>query len=251
MIKFSKKFHITVVLLFSCMLSNFALTRNDYKQNIYYAYIHSKMSFWEKQLILMEKDEQLKKDKDLQYDVLYYHYGYIGWALGVGNKRKAQHYLSIADSILSVYQKNNAVPTEIYALKSALVGFRIAISPITAPVNGIQSVNLLTKAMKAAPYNPLVWMENANSLNYRPSFLGGDKQAAVQAYEKTIQYFEKTPENLKNNWLYLNTHVTLGKTYTEINQKEKAQSTYKKILALEPDFKWAKDQLNELLTKTN
>ena len=95
----------------------------------------------------------------------------------------------------------------------------------------------------------------ANYKYHTPSFLGGDVDQAIKYYRYAIQLFELTNQ-VKDNWQYMNTLVWLAISYDKKGDSTDAKKVLNKVLSLEPDFTWVKNDLypkilrNESISKT-
>ena len=78
---------------------------------------------------------------------------------------------------------------------------------------------------------------------YRPPVFGGSKRKAVPSYEKAVALFESKSNRTRENWVYLNCLAGLGMAYENTRQISEAGEVYRKILKLEPSFKWVKEEL--------
>jgi tetratricopeptide (TPR) repeat protein len=99
--------------------------------------------------------------------------------------------------------------------------------------------------------NPYGYIQYGNSQFYMPAVFGGSKKVALQYFKTAEKLMESDQEKIKENWNYLNLLAFIAITYTEINDYAMAKAYYDKILKIEPDFLWVKDELYPaLLNKT-
>jgi len=130
-----------------------------------------------------------------------------------------------------------------YAFKGAFYGYKIGLSPVKAPFLGQKSMDNIDLALEFGPERPQGWIEKGNALFYMPKSFGGSKEKALEAYKKAIRFMEGDPESLPYNWVYLNVLMVLGQSYEKTEKPKLAGSTYKKILKIEPDFSYVRDEL--------
>jgi tetratricopeptide (TPR) repeat protein len=188
-------------------------------------------------------DEQLK-------DLISYYYGYVGWAMGQDMKRKVRDYLKKGDKIIDELLEKHPGWPELYAFKGAFFGFKIGLSPMKAVVLGPESMKNIDRAVEMGPGYPQGWIEKGNALFYMPKMFGGSKEKALEAYQEAIRLLETDPEELLNNWMYLNVLTILAQSYEKIDQLENAKITYEKILEIEPGFVYVRDELYPSLLKS-
>ena len=60
---------------------------------------------------------------------------------------------------------------------------------------------------------------------------------------------ERNPKETIEDWNYLSLLSMIAKTYTELKDFNQAKSYYEKILKIEPDFLWVKNELYPDLLK--
>ena len=106
-----------------------------------------------------------------------------------------------------------------------------------------KSIKYINTALELDDKNPKVWMEKGNLTYYIPVFLGGGLDKAIKCHEKAVELFEKNPDNLEYNWVYLLVMTNLGRWYTEDGEIKKARELYKKILNFEFNYLWVRDEL--------
>lgn len=231
------------VLALSLLLSFLAVNAQEYKSEIYQAYLLEKMDHWKELMMQMEKDFQLTADPVLLYDLLEAEYGYTGFLVSVKRKKEAEEVLLSAKRHMTLLEKMGQCNARVYSLKGAFYGFQIMLEPARAPKLGRLSMKANDKALELDPEEPQVWLERANIDYYRPVIFGGSKKKAVPKYEKAVELFESTPGRTRENWVYINCLAGLGIAYENTRKYSEAGKVYRKLLELEPSYKWVKEEL--------
>ena len=87
--------------------------------------------------------------------------------------------------------------SEIYVLKSFIIGMMISIDPMTRGQKlGMESSMLIEKAIELNKENPRAYFIKGTSLMYRPAQFGGGKEVAQPILETSIEKFTSfIPEN--------------------------------------------------------
>ncbi|HKL68021.1 MAG TPA: tetratricopeptide repeat protein, partial [Bacteroidales bacterium] len=75
------------------------------------------------------------------------------------------------------------------------------------------------------------------------SIVGGDKEKAIEYYNKALRVIESDPERLRNNWIYVNTLIVLAQVYEKMGNNTYACSIYEKIMIYDPGIEWVKNDL--------
>ena len=185
-------------------------------------------------------------------ELVNYQYGFAAWAISRNNFDLARVYIEKAEEILTVLENNNFRLSRVYAYKSAFYGFRIGLNRARAPFLGPRSVNYAQKAMQSDINEPLGYIQYGNAFYHMPAVFGGSKTVALDNYKRALNLMERDSENLKYDWNYLNLLTAVANIYKEMGRYETARNYYQKILNIEPDFIWVKEQLYpDLLRKMN
>lgn len=227
--KFIKKIFRVIVLI---VVTNVGVNAQSFDSLMYNAYLMNSHSLWESAL------NKTNNDPSLQKAVAYY--GILNNTMVSSNAEVFDHYVDPALEFLESMEDNGVSTAEAMALRSSIYGFIMAYSPWKGMYYGPKSGSAMDDALNANAQSPIVNMIHGSSLYYTPESFGGDKDAAIKAFEKAVILYEK--EEYKG-WLYLNTLANLGQAYVALGRKAEAIATYEKALAVEPDFKWVSNQL--------
>lgn len=234
---------MTVILL---LILSFQ-SKASYRSEIYSAYIGNRMDLWKK--VLERMDSIPYKSNDLLLELVNYQYGYIGYCLGFDRKEESKEYMTSLLENIDILEKNGINPSVINSYKSAYYGFRIALNPISAAVNGTKSLGFAKNAQKLDPDNYLAYVMLGNSEFHTPSALGGSKKEALEYFLNAKELIEKNSASLSDDWNYLSLLIVIGQTHTYLKDYVSAQKVYQGILELEPEFLYVKDDLYPKLLK--
>lgn len=228
------------ILLFIILIINVSVHASN-KYDIYKAYIGNSMNTWKIVIDSMIENKNLTKDEVLE--LINYCYGYIGWLIHNDNKSDAEKYIIISEKYLSLLEKERYKLSWVYAYKSALIGFKIGLNILRAPFIGPKSIQYAKQSLDIDSLNYLAYIQLGNAEYYMPKIFGGSKDKALKYYLKAQEIMESKPENLENDWNYLNLLVYIGKIYLELGNYTKSKFYFDKILKIEPNFHWVKHEL--------
>jgi tetratricopeptide (TPR) repeat protein len=217
--------------------------QEDYNAKLYTSYVAGNMAAWEDPMTQMEKQAAVAKDADLLHALLLAEYGYIGYCINNDQEEKAEKYIEKAEDHIDQLLQFNKNWAAVYAVKAALYGFRISLSPAMAVFYGPRNQRNIDKALESDPSEPMAWFESGNSEFFRPAAFGGSKSKGIEYYRKAIDLFEKTGGSIKGQWLYLNMLVMLAYAYEKTGQQSLAQDVYRKALQYEPGFLFAGNKI--------
>jgi tetratricopeptide (TPR) repeat protein len=225
------------------LLCSIGVLAQDYQGRIYDAYVQGRMDLWKEAMDQMERQVERAYNYSLMYDLTEIQYGYIAYCLSMKRKKEAEDVLSRAEKQIELLLEQKGDNPRVYSLMGAFYGFRVQMQPLRAPYYGKKSEEANKKALELGPEEPQAWMEKGNIAYYKPAIFGGSKTDAVPIYEKAVKLYEASPERTRQNWIYLNLLAGLGIAYEETGQSGKAGVLYKKLLQMEPGFKWVRDEL--------
>jgi len=238
------KYFIIVILMILSMSS----IQASYKSDIYEAYISNNMTKWKK--VIDEMNLEKTKSNEFMMELLNYQYGYIAWCIGNKKEKMAKEYLALGEKNIEILEKNGYELSLVNSYKSAFYGYKIGLNKMQAPFIGPKSVECSKLAMKQDEKNHYGYIQYGNSQYYMPAVFGGSKKVAVEYYEKAKNLMEINPSQIKQDWNYLSLLTIIAQAYTELKFYKTAQSYYDKILKIEPNFLWVKNELYpELLKK--
>lgn len=218
-----------------------SIIKANYKQEIYYAYINNNMAEWKN--IIDDMSQQKHKSNEFVLELLNYQYGYIAWCIGNDKDYLASEYLNLAEINIEKLEKCYYKLSIIDSYKSAFIGYRIGLNKLLAPFIGSKSIEYANLAVKLDANNPFGFIQFGNIQYFMPSIFGGSKILAIEYFKKAERIMELNPNEIKNDWNYLNLITTLAKAYTEIKDYNTAHTYYAKIIQIEPNFSWVRNNL--------
>jgi len=223
--------------------------QSQYEENIYKSYISGDMKVWKSN---MDQMIQVKKKSDeFKMSLINTQIGYIGWCIGENKLDEASIYLDSAKSYLNELQEDNYKPSYIQSHLGMTDGLSIGLNYFLAPFIGPGIIDKAKLAIKLNSKNPNGYILYANSKYYMWAMLGGSKTEALKYYHKAEKIMEQNGLNVES-WNYLSLLTMIAHAYEEIEDLQKANEYYKKILKIEPNFSWVKNELYpEFLKKCN
>jgi len=239
----SKYFIVFILLFMSCVTLN-----ASHKQDIYNAYINNNMQKWA--LVIDDMQLHRHQSKSFKMELINYQYGYIAWCIGNGKKDVAEKYLALAEKSLSELEVLKYNVSLVQSYQSAFYGFRIGLNILKAPFIGIKSIDCAKLAMKTDGENPYGYVQYGNSQYYMPKAFGGSKKVAIDYFKKAQTLMEKHKMQIVEDWNYLSLLTLLAQAYAETENFELAKAYYQKILKIEPNYIWVKNELYPQFLKT-
>jgi tetratricopeptide (TPR) repeat protein len=213
----------------------------SFKADIYNAYLNGDMALWKSTIDKMEQARSEKNDSILE--LVNYQYGYIAWCIGNKKTDLAKIYMSKGLNNIDKLEKRKYKLSELVAYKSAFNGYEIGLNKAKAPFIGTKSIDWALEAIKLDNNNPFGYLQYANCQFHMPSVFGGSKALALEYYLKTEKLMESNENFAQQNWNYLSLLTSIAKVYEVTGRKAMAKLYYEKILKIEPNFMWVKNEL--------
>lgn len=230
---------ITLPLLLEAQSINSQST--THRKAIYDAYIAGQMDQWVPVMQEIENMPSLTTDKKLE--LINYYYGYAGYLIDQKENKTAGNYVKKGEKLIDEILKENPKNASALAYKGSFISFKMFMNRIKAVALGPESMRYINRAYKTDPQNIQAIVDKGNLLYYAPVMFGGDKEEGLTFFEKAITQMEATQGATVNNWFYLNLLTLLARHYEERKEYVKAGETYRKILRVEPNFTWVKNEL--------
>jgi tetratricopeptide (TPR) repeat protein len=216
---------------------------DKYESKFYKAYITGDMKEWPEWIAQMEMSYNHHRTPKLLYDIVVAHYGYVAYLIGAEREKTAAEYIDEAEKYLEQLKDHQQYQTHYEAMKGAFIAFKIGLNRSRAIWLGPRSMEHINRAVELDSSNPVAWVEKGNAEYHMPRVFGGSYKKAAQYFEKAVNHFEQQGNNYRNNWMYMNALAWLAQSFDKADKNNKAKTVYQKILALEPDFKWVKEEL--------
>ncbi len=232
------------VILFS-LVTCISLAQNNVR--IYKAFISGNMADWKKEIDSIAQ-KQLNNDDKLE--LVNSQIGYVGWCVGNKKYEEAKQYIQLAESHLKELNDAKFKPSYVQSYKGAISGLKIGINPFSAIFLGPGIVSKAKKAVELDKENPNAYILLGNSKYYMWAMLGGSKTEALKYYKQAEQIIEKDTLNITKNWKYLSLLTMIAHTYEEMENYPKANKYYQKVLRLEPNYQWIKDEIYPQFLRT-
>lgn len=142
---------------------------------------------------------------------------------------------------------------EAHALLGSMYGQKVAEQWYKGPFLGPKSDAQMEKARALAPENPRVVLLDAIGLYNKPGMFGGDKEKALEGFERAARLFEQ--ENVTNplqpQWGHEEAYAWLGIAHLQAERPEEARQAFEKALAINPDYGWVKEVLMPQLAEAS
>lgn len=219
--------------------------------NVYNGYLSGEMDAWLKGIAEQEDKYKRSGTSDDLYALILSKYGFIGFVIGMKKEYDVRDIISSAEADVAVLAQDEKYSAQASAMEGGLIAMRISLNPLKAAYLGMKSLRLIEESLEADRNNPAGWVEMGNARFHMPSIAGGSYKEAISNFSQAVTIFEKEKEGLKCNWYYLHTLVWLARSYENTGDFAEAKKLYEKLLSMEPEFLWVKQELYPgLLKKT-
>ena len=233
----------TILMLFFLLLVRAGMAQTEVKDLMYKAYLTSSREEWEKALETQLRSVNGHQDFNSQMQLAYCYFSLLNGTLATHDKAFFYRHLDPAKQLVKQLIESNENSGEAKAILSAIYGIEISHSPIKGMMLGSKSSGLAEKAKILKPDSPLVMRVYAANKFYTPTTFGGDVKIAIGALYNSISLFERQPDKILHDWLYLDTLALLGQALEKDKQTARAIEIYEKALKIEPRFNWVKQVL--------
>lgn len=138
-----------------------------------------------------------------------------------------------------------------WALLSSCYGQRLGLDPMRAMSLGPKADETLAKAKELAPENPRVWIVSGTSDFFTPSMFGGDKERALENFQKAARLAEQetVDDPLRPNWGHAEAYAWIGYAHKEAGRTEQSRQAFDTALEINPNYGWVKHSLLPELEK--
>lgn len=210
------------------------------KSLIYNAFITGDMGRWKEVIDKMEETED--KSNDFILELVNYQIGYIGYCVGKRIYDEAKWYMKKSERHLEYLSSVDYKPSYVKSYQGAINGLKIGIDMYNALFLGPGILSKAKDAIRLDSRNPNGYILLGNSKYYMWAVLGGSKRLALNYYKMAEKIMEI--ENITyENWNYLSLLSMIAHACFNMGRSKEADRYYKKILSIEPDYKWIKEEI--------
>ncbi len=198
------------------------------------------MSRWKIEIDSLQKIPNM--DNSNKLNLINDQIGYIGWCIGMKRYNEAKKYIELSESRLNELKDDNFKPSYVTSFEAAVDGLKIGIHNIYALILGPEIISQAKSSIKLNWKNPYGYILLGNSKYYMWSVMGGSKEEAIDYYkkaEKIIERYNKTD----CNWNYLSLLTMIAHAYEQMGYVKDANLYYQKILRVEPNYTWIKEEV--------
>jgi tetratricopeptide (TPR) repeat protein len=133
---------------------------------------------------------------------------------------------------------------EAYVLLASLYGAQISLAESKGMTLGVRSSEALERAVRLAPENPRVHLQQGINAFNTPAVYGGGNDRAERSLRRSQDLFARQPvEAPWPNWGRFDSHAWLGQVLQRKGDRAAARAEYDKALAIAPGSGWVRYQL--------
>ena len=239
-----------ILSLITFVFTSGLFAQTPYSKTIYCAFIVRDMAKWESVIHTMEASNSTNT-VDEKLELINYYYGYIGYLLGSKQYAHVEKLTERGEKLIAQVLHASPHNATAYSFKGSFIAFHVGLNKYKAVFMGAESRNCVNKALELDPQNIQGLIDKGNQLFYAPAILGGDKKEALAYFQKAASILERKKETTEN-WVYLNVLTMIASAYENMDNLKDAKATYEKVIHLEPNISWVKNDLYpNLLAKIN
>ncbi len=215
-------------------------------EQLYAAYQAGDMGLWKEYIDHACFDSLTPQEQTRR---LYYEYGYAAALLDI-DKRAARPYIRQFGEHIEAL-KNNLPQVLVHVYMVAFHTYDLAVYARHVISHSDQIFSHAEQAIEADSTHPLAWGIQANVHFYAPRLMGGNKQQAMQEYERADSLFAARAAEHERDWTYMAQTVSLVQCYDKLGLTDKAIAKAREATARWPKFYYMKQYLQKLEKKNN
>lgn len=166
--------------------------------------------------------------------------------IAASDKKAARRYLDGCIADLEALLRRRTDDARAHAMLASCYGTSAQYYMLRAPARGLQAQRHLAEALKLAPDDPWVILQDAVADYSRPAAFGGDKERARQKLERAAALFAGSHGPGAAAWGEAEAWLYLGRLHRAAGQAKEARQALAKALALAPQNRDVQEELSAL-----
>ncbi len=199
------------------------------------------MSVWQNYIDQADWTRLSSKEKAR---LLNYEYGYTAY-IADKDAAAADFYLKQFNQHINNLEAELPAST-IASYRSAYYAYMTKVDKWHIISNATKSLQYADDAIEADLHDPIALALYGNVKMYTPKTFGGDKEVALQYYQRAETLYE-SQRDTRNNWNYRAIQLCMIQCYEKLDQLDQAIQKGKAVLEDEPDFVYLRDTYLPLL----
>ena len=197
-----------------------------------------------------QRFEHLLEDQSLiRHDSLsaraHYFIAFANWQLAFvtfNNREGAKKIIAEALQHLTSATGLDENLIEAYGVARRCQYWRFMLDPGAGKAAWTESQSALEQARALAPQHPVVVLEEAIDLFYKPPQIGGSQSQGLERFHAALASMEawRPGDMAYQKWWHATAHMFFGQACLGAAQPEEADKAFHAALALEPDFEYVK-----------
>ncbi|MBR1480354.1 MAG: tetratricopeptide repeat protein [Paludibacteraceae bacterium] len=204
-----------------------------------HAYLREEMQVWR---TYIDTTCWETADSVRRLQVLNYEYGFTAYMIDSRPEEAAPYLNRFRSHIRSSEQL--LTPARYATYLSAAHAYTYRLNSTKVLSCAWRSYRLAHRAAETAPDDPLALTLLGNVYFYAPSLLGGDKQRALDCFNRADSLMQTEPES-RLLWNYPAMRLCIAQCYEKTGDTAQAAAAYRELLRLYPDFLYVKTRVEE------
>jgi tetratricopeptide (TPR) repeat protein len=227
------------------------ITINGSIQSINYrslvkTYADGSWSGWSPEIAKAEKS--LPNDIESKFVLINLYFGYVGHFIDAGKYDIAFEFIHKGEKLIQQILAVEPANATAISYKGAFLAFRVGINRFKYLATALEGLSLIYKAYDMDKNNLIAILNKASALYFLPPVFGGNKVETIRLLNQACSLMEESGYTV-DNWMYYYTLIFIGRSNEKTGKLIEAKHAFEKVLKLEPEFKWVKNDLYPAVLK--
>lgn len=210
-------------------------------KTLYEAYLKKDMAVWQNYIDQADWTSLSSKERAR---LLNYEYGYAAY-IADKDATSADFYLKQFNQHINNLEAELPAST-VASYRSAYCAYMTQIDKWHIISNATKALQYANEAIETDMRDPIALALYGNVKMYTPKTFGGNKEVAIQYYQRAEALYE-SQNNTRYNWNYRAIQLCMIQCYEKLGQLDQAIQKCKSVLEDEPNFIYLRDTYLPLL----